>query len=183
MVVAPPLFYAYGYMGDANTYINTPSVWSFNAGTCGGNRPTNPVGFCYSVVYNPPTGSSWAGVYWQSPQNNWGKLQGLPVAEGATKVTFWAKSQTAGLILSIGAGGINSAKAVDAGDVYWDTFYANNKYVTLTTSWAQYSLTASDGFPSVATGYGPVLGGFVFYAGPGTTANMTFWLDSIEWTQ
>jgi hypothetical protein len=180
-MIVSSYFQPYGYMGDAAN----AGVFSFSsASACGNNREPNPVGLCYSVVYTPPTTTSWAGIYWQAPGNNWGKMQGLRVAEGATKVTFWAKAATAGIVLSVGAAGINwPAMNIAAGDVYWDTFYANNKYVTLTTSWAQYSLTAVDGFPATNAGYGPVLGGFVFYTTPGSTGNQTFYIDSIQWTQ
>jgi hypothetical protein len=107
------------------------------------------------------------------------------VAEGATKLTFWGRSLVDGVVLSVGAAGVNyPTKNVAGGDVYWDTFYANNTSVTLHTTWTQYTIDATYGFPSTAVGYGPVLGGFVWYANaPNSTATITFWLDSIVWTQ
>src|SRR5439155_18521426 len=79
---------------------------------CKAPRPTGAGGDCYAgswTITLATGGSSWAGVYWQSPANNWGKLPGKPIAAGATKVSFYAAGKVGGETLQFLAGGINTS--------------------------------------------------------------------------
>jgi hypothetical protein len=145
--------------------------------TCAGGSPRAPgsIGACYTVTYNPSSVSSWAAVYWQYPTNNWGASPGLSIAEGATKVTFYAKATTP-IQCNFTAGGIS-------GNTYVDSFAATNN-TTLTTAWAPYTIDSQYGFPPLSEGYNPVIGGFYWQCfAPGSTAQVQFWIDDIEYTQ
>src|SRR5437016_5144011 len=76
-----------GYMGDSDlslsgAYIPTPH----------GKGP------CLRVIYKASGPKAWAGVYWQSPANNWGDRPGRAGYDlrGASKLTFWATGVKAG---------------------------------------------------------------------------------------
>lgn len=133
---------------------------------------------------HPTSSTSWAVIYWQYPNGNYGTEPGLPVAEGATKVSFYAKGETGTEVLTVSAGGINYPGPTTASYPYQDTFSAGNSSIQLTKSWAQYTLTVADDFPPLSTGYGPVLGGFFWEAtANGATTTEHFWIDSVVWEQ
>lgn len=170
-------FFPYGFEQDAN-------ISTMASGTCSGDRSPPALGACYTVTYTPTSSTSWAAIYWQYPNGNWGTKPGLPLAEGATKVSFYAKGETGTEVLTVSAGGINYPGPTTTADPYQDSFSAGNSNVQLTKSWAQYTLTVADGFPPLSTGYGPVLGGFFWEAtASGTTTTQHFWIDSIVWEQ
>ena len=95
--VVDSLFTASGYMGDGATPPPTggiaPIVQEIDM-TCLATRPVGAVGHCHKFTYTPTAiasgGLSWGGVYWQYPVNNWGTFPGKRIAQGATKVTFYA---------------------------------------------------------------------------------------------
>jgi hypothetical protein len=161
-----------GYMGDGETAgsVNMLPLTATDSQTCNGDRSPTALGICYTVEYTPVAmGAGWAGVYWQYPSNNWGAMPGLDIPAGATKVSVWAKGGAGGEVLTLVAGGIQSG-----GMTYQDTFKADTM-ATLTTSWAQYTIT-------LPSSYGPVLGGFAWSVGaPSGGASVSFSIDSIEW--
>jgi hypothetical protein len=159
-------------MGDgekANSVVLVP-LKPTDSQTCNGDRSPPALGICYTVDYTPVAmGAGWAGIYWQYPSNNWGGMPGLDIPAGAKQVSVWAKGGAGGEVLTLVAGGIQSA-----GMTYQDSFKADTM-ATLTTSWAQYTITL--------TSYGPaVLGGFAWSVGaPMGGGAVQFSLDSIEW--
>ena len=52
------------------------------------------------------SGQDWAGVYWQEPENNWGDLPGGYDLIGASRLTFWARSDTPNAEITFLIGGI-----------------------------------------------------------------------------
>jgi hypothetical protein len=144
---------------------------------CSGDRSPAAIGTCYKFTYMPvPGGLGWGGVYWQYPANNWGNMPGLDVASGATKVSFWAKGAAGGEVLEIVAGGIGiGATPVPP---YPDKIKGDQKF-TLTSSWAQYSLTLPAG------SYSPLLGGMAWAMGTATitSGSASFSIDSMQWVQ
>lgn len=76
-------FYPSGWMG----YIFSISI------------DTNWTSNCYSgtsciKINFTASGSNWAGIYWQEPEDNWGTVaNGGYNLSGATEVTFWAKGE------------------------------------------------------------------------------------------
>jgi len=160
-----PLTMTPGFMGDTvdcNNDRSSPSA----------------IGICHIISYIPPMmGGSWgAGVYWLYPDQNWGTSPGLPVPQGATKVTFSAKAAKDGLKVEFFAGGIGMDPAHPA--PYKDNFKAD-KIVTLTSAWTAYELT----FP-VGTSYSDVSGGFGWSMGTADAgAGVTFQIDDIQWVK
>ncbi|HTM46994.1 MAG TPA: hypothetical protein VL137_18685 [Polyangiaceae bacterium] len=101
-----------------------------------GNRPQ---GNCYRFEYNTNGIDNWAGVYWQSPANNWGQLRGQPIAPSrfdrlrfkvalmktaadgslepaASRMTFWAGGIGHGpSAAALAAQAAGEAAAIDAG--------------------------------------------------------------------
>jgi hypothetical protein len=100
-------------------------------------------------------------------------MPGLPVAPGATKVTFAAAGAKGGEQVLFIAGGINTTPS-DAGLTYEDQFKANTQ-VTLTKSWAYYEI------PLTGDKYSTVLGGFAWTITAAGTEPIEFYVDDIEW--
>ncbi|MDD5440789.1 MAG: hypothetical protein PHZ27_01085, partial [Candidatus Omnitrophica bacterium] len=56
---------------------------------------------CIRVQYENVSGTRWAGVYWQTPANNWGSVANAGFnLQGATKLTFWARGDKGGEIVT-----------------------------------------------------------------------------------
>ncbi|HEY0476674.1 MAG TPA: hypothetical protein VGD37_04070 [Kofleriaceae bacterium] len=157
-----------GYMGDGA--ISTTAIM-VQTTTCRQPRPSGAAGDCYWFTYRPAV-RSWAGIYWQYPEKNWGANPGKQIEAGATKVTFHAAGATGREVIQFIAGGEN-----DVNLPYHDSFTAT-KTVALTTSVAQYQIDIT------GKSYEPgVLGAFAWSVGvpPGSTAPVEFYLDTIRW--
>jgi len=100
---------------------------------------------------------SWAGIFWQHPDGNWGDKIGFSLV-GAKKISFYAKGERGGEIVEFKAGCVASE-----GKPYQDRFCKTTNEVVLTTSWTKYTIDLSDlkenqlssvigGFCWVATG-------------------------------
>jgi hypothetical protein len=168
-------FVTSGFMGDGampGAVTMMPEKAS-DSQDCNGQRAAGtPAGACHSVVYTPPAanGMGWAGVYWQYPANNWGEKAGFAIPAGATKVTFQAKGLKGGEKVTFLAGGI-----INAGKPYTDSLKATVQ-VTLTTSWAPYSIDLT------GQSYSQVLGGYGWtMAAADAGASGGFFVDDIEW--
>lgn len=146
-----------GYMGDGEN----PGAIA-DTMTCLDDRPSGWMGMCHRYTWTP-SGTAWAGVYWQYPDGNWGDLPGLQVPAGATRISFRAWGAT-------------GAEQVDfmVGMMAIDGFQVTREQVALTTEPQQFSL-ALDG-----ASYTRVVGGFGWVA-KDATAPMTFHIDDIRW--
>ena len=113
-------------------------------------KPDNRSAFDISLTHSkdrPHSGStclkltwtarnSWAGIYWQYPGGNWGKVPGLNL-EGATRVTFWARGEKGNERVQFKFGGIRSpglpyADSADLIESHW---------FTLSKEWKAFALT------------------------------------------
>lgn len=122
---------------------------------------------CLKVEYT--AGDNWAGVVWQSPANDWkGEQAGGWDVTGAKKLTFWARGEKGGEVVSFSYGLLGR-------DVkYFDT--ANGKLgdVKLTKEWKEYSIdVAGKDLTRIKTGFCWVV------AGKGEP--VTFYLDDVRW--
>ena len=93
---------------------------------------------CLKFTYTAKTsqGAGWAGVYWQSPVNNWGEVKGGYDLRGAQKITFWAKGEEGGEIINrFGIGGI--------GGNYPDSATREIGPIYLKKEWKQYKIDLS----------------------------------------
>jgi hypothetical protein len=100
---------------------------------------------------------------------------GLTLATGARSLTFWAKGETGGEVVSFTTGGIQGMT-----EPYKDTFNAGTGNVTLTTTWTQYTIDLTKfTTPLGSCAYGPIIGGFFYYARSTPGKTVAFSVDSI----
>jgi hypothetical protein len=165
-----------GFMGDG---VAAGSItMTTDATACAGEPAAAMAGNCYTVTYQPqpivaPAPSTWGGVYWQYPDNNWGALPPDTVAAGATTISFYAKGKNGNESVTFQAGGI--VNTVSTTTPYTDTFTIRQTFA-LTTSWTKYTLPLTG-----LTYSGGVLGGFAWVA-TATNANpIVFFVHGIVW--
>ena len=77
---------------------------------------------------------TWAGIYWQYPDGNWGDGPGRKI-EGAKKIVFWARGQSGGETVDFKAGGINAGNKK-----YRDSFEKILDTKVLSTDWQRYEI-------------------------------------------
>jgi hypothetical protein len=165
-----------GFMGDG---VAAGSItMTTDATACAGEPAAAMAGNCYTVTYQPqpivaPAPSTWGGVYWQYPDNNWGTLPPDTVATGAQSITFYAKGKNGNESVTFQAGGITNT--ISATTPYTDTFTVRQTFA-LTTTWTKYTLPLAG-----LTYSGGVLGGFAWVA-TATNANpIVFFVHGIVW--
>jgi hypothetical protein len=95
------------------------------------NSTVNPYSgdTCIEVNF---TSDSWAGVYWQYPNDNWGDSPLGYDLTGAQYLRFWARGEVGGEGVEFKVGGI--------GGTYPDTVLETTGYVNLTTEWQLYTI-------------------------------------------
>ncbi len=183
-IVAVPLPFAVdayfiptGYMGDGVH----PGAIALETSGCKMPRPVGARGSCYKITYKPiapamPGYPAWAGVYWLSPQDNWGQKPGRTIQAGAKTVSFYAAGTAGSESVAFRAGGVQ-----DTTQPYHDTFRVEQTQM-LATSFTRYSLDLS------GQAYDQVIGGFAWIMttfdaaswAPGAPP-IVFYIDDIEW--
>lgn len=120
---------------------------------------------CIRVDYTAKDG--WAGVVWQSPANDWGDKPGGWDLTGAKKLTFWARGDKGGEVISFEFGLLAKEKP------FHDTANGKREKVKLTTDWQQFSidLTGKD-LARIKTGFA--------FTVVGAGDPVTFYLDDIQ---
>jgi hypothetical protein len=176
-----------GWEGDM-TGVTMP-----NDPTCSGNRSSpSALGNCHPVTYQPlPAGvgvQGWAGVLWQHPMNNWGTAAGYAIPPGATKVSFWARGQLGGEIVSFVVGfAVTPTPAAPC----FDHVSAQLSNQALGTTWTHYTIPLNG--QSYASGVIVPFGFILAAAGQpardagagdaAAQAPVAFFVDDIEWQQ
>lgn len=149
-----------GYMGDYGD-IKVYDNWK--------EKPQSGTS-CIKTVYNNKAsqGNAWAGVYWQNPANNWGTRPGGFDITGAKRVTFYARGESGGeLISEFKVGGIS-------GGDYADSDATSLYDVELTKEWKKYTIDLAD----LDLSY--ISGGFCWAANLDSNPDgITFYLDEI----
>jgi hypothetical protein len=130
-------------------------------------------GRCLQIAYTPPAGlppapnGGWVGVYFlrslATGEPNWGLEPGLPVAPGATRITFAAATAQPGLKVTFRAG-------TDK-----DPFVLPEQNEALAASWTTFAMPLAG-----ATYPAGLLGAFAWVL-KDTTRAATFYLDDIVW--
>jgi hypothetical protein len=115
-----------GYMGDGEQGIRYVKIARRK---CDGAPYLEDL--CFEVTYSPGS-RRWAGVYWQSPPDNWGAKPGKRVV-GASQVTFWARGTTGREVVEFKAGGISGRK-------FQDSFEASLGSISLSKEWRKYEI-------------------------------------------
>lgn len=149
-------FYPSGWMGDAEKgtqHLQLDDQWKENC---------HSGASCLRIVYQPAA-KGWAGVYWQSPDGNWGDQPGRKI-EGATKLVFWARGQNGGELIQFKSGGMRGKK-------YEDSYEKIHEPVALTTDWREFEI------PLKGMDTTSVIGAFSWTVK--TNVPLTFYLDGI----
>ncbi len=121
---------------------------------------------CMQWDYTAST--DWGGVVWQSPANDWGDLAGGKNLTGATKLTFWARGEKGGEVVTFLCGVISRDKP------FFDTVQTKLDKAALTPEWKQYTIDLKGkDLSRVKTGFGWTL------AANGQP--VTFYLDDIKY--
>jgi len=126
---------------------------------------------CIRIVYTAQRkeGAGWAGVYWQEPVNNWGNIKGGYNLTGAKKLTFYARGENGGeLVTEFKMGGI--------GGEYSDSTSASIGPIALTKDWKKYTVNLDRDDLS------NVIGGFCFVVSAmENPEGITFYIDEIAY--
>ena len=109
----------------------------------------------------------WGGVVWQSPEGDWGDRGGGYDLTGATKLTFWARGEKGGEVVTFAYGILPREKK------FFDTGTSKLDLVKLTREWQRFEIpVAGQDLTRIKTG-------FVWtVASPGQP--VTFYLDDIR---
>lgn len=114
---------ASGWMGDTNALsvdmASTDQPWQGKS--------------CLRVQIAPST--SWAGVAWQDPPNDWGSRPGGYNLSGAKYLTFWARGRFGGEKVTFGMG------LLGADVLYPDSDTATLEGVKLSSKWKRYRVS------------------------------------------
>lgn len=156
-------YYPSGWMGDGKK--GMPILQLNDQYT--GNSHTGPT--CIKISYIPSS-LKWAGIYWQSPADNWGDKEGRSI-RGANKITFWARGENGGELVKFKAGGTKGKR-------YTDSFEKSNAAVELTKEWKEYEIDLS------GENLNSVIGAFAWSASSDSDVNpngLTFYLDDIRY--
>lgn len=119
---------------------------------------------CLKVTYTEQGG--WFGLCWQDPMNDWGAEYGGYNLTGAKKLTFWARSDDAGVKVKFGFGMITRDKT------WYDTATGDTGDVILEKTWKKYEIAlGSREMSRIKTG-------FYFFTG-GHGKPFTFYIDQV----
>jgi hypothetical protein len=127
----------------ANDNHYSPSGWMGDHGdiqiddTCKNNPHTGQT--CFQVKYSgkKTQNAGWIGMFWQNPPNNWGDQMGGYDLTEYSKLTFWARGDNGGEVVSeFKMGGI--------GGMYSDSDSSSITQIVLSTEWKQYEIDLSD---------------------------------------
>lgn len=151
-----------GWMGSTRSLKMTPN-W-----VAGPHSGKSCIRIDYDVTKDSET--TWAGIYWQMPSNNWGNMKGGYDLSNYKKLRFWARGQ--GTVEKFMVGGITGqTQDGDSGEAYTDR-------IDLTQDWKQYSIDLKD------TDLHHIIGGFGFAASADyNDKGLILMLDDIEYVK
>ena len=114
---------------------------------------------CLKVEYS--ANDNWAGVFWQSPANDWGDQAGGANLSKSSMLVFWARGEKGGEKVSFFMGGLKDK-------AFSDTANRKLENVTLKKEWTRYRIPLDgEDLSYIKTGFGFNFGGqgrpFAFY--------------------
>jgi hypothetical protein len=98
---------------------------------------TNPHSGTTCLKFDFAANDGWGGIVWQSPPNDWGDKPGGWDLTGAKSLTFWARGDKGGEVVSFQIGILGSDKK------FSDSANAKLDSVGLTSEWKQYRIDLS----------------------------------------
>lgn len=159
-----------GWMGDyGDLQFNDQETKEFSAGA-------TSIKITYTA--RKAQNQGWAGIYWQSAQNNWGEKDSGFDLSGFNKLTFKAKGAEGGEIITIAkVGGITANSATGKPVSFPDTFNIEHRGpIKLTNDWEEYHINL------VGEDLSNVNGGFaVIFNAEHTGGKQTIYLDEIRY--
>ncbi len=123
-------------------------------------------------------GNKWAGIYWQSAQNNWGERESGYDLNGLNKLVFMAKGTQGGeVITTIKVGGITTNSATGESASFPDTLNVESGPIRLTNEWQEYSINL------VGEDLSYVNGGLaIIFKADHTEGEQEIYIDDIRYT-
>jgi len=124
-------------------------------------------------------GNKWAGIYWQSAQNNWGTRESGYDLSNFNKLVFQAKGAVGGeVITEVNLGGIITDSATGESVAFPDSFSAKSGPIRLTNGWQEYSVNLAEKDLSYVNG-----GLVIVFNTAHAEEGQTIYLDDIRYTQ
>jgi len=124
-------------------------------------------------------GNKWAGIYWQSAQNNWGAEKSGYDLSNFNKLVFQAKGAQGGEVITIvKVGGITLNAAAGEPVLFPDSLSVESGPIRLTNEWQEYSINLVDKDLSYVNG-GLAIIFNIDHAG----GEQTIYLDDIRYTK
>ena len=183
------LFVPSGCMGDCSASVTIDE-------NCSERSSVDAQGQCHHFVYSlntAPGALGWAGVLWQTADQNWGSLPRRKIAPGATFLHFYAKTSGSNATLTILVGALNAndgGKACKNGNGCASLSCVNGACTApthdtldlsqdeeLDANWTEFSI------PFDGKSYGSeVLSGFGWTTVmPPKTSKIEFYADDLRW--
>ncbi len=155
---APEPWTPSGYMGNTEAIeVNNASAVNPKSGET-----------CMQVDYR--ANADWGGVVWQNPANDWGDEPGGFDLRGATALTFWARGQEGGEVLTFGYG------LLGADATHSDSSSGKIENVTLTSEWQQYTIPLEGrNLQRIKTGF--------YWTVAGSGRPVRFYLDDVQYVE
>ncbi|MCF7870549.1 MAG: hypothetical protein K9L95_01155 [Candidatus Omnitrophica bacterium] len=126
-----------GWMGDTNdlAFNDQATEEALSGGTS------------IKLTYDPEKGQGqgWAGIYWQSAQNNWGTRDSGYDLSKYNKLVFSAKGAEGGeVITGVKVGGLTTIGSTGEPVPYPDTTNTESGPIRVTDSWQEYQVNLAD---------------------------------------
>ncbi len=119
---------------------------------------------CLQVQYT--AAKEWGGVVWQNPANNWGAQKGGLNLTGAKTLSFWARGDKGGEVVTFVYGLVAKKPNGDTS--------TGKTQVTLTKAWKKYTISlAGHNMSHIITGFAWTLGA--------QGRSVTFYLDDVRY--
>jgi len=120
---------------------------------------------------------NWAGVYWQDSTYNWGDRPGGIDLRGAVNLSFWAKGEEGGEVISFKAGGVGCEEGTHP-DSLCPARPLDPSPVVLTNTWQAYTIPLKADLD-----LSHVVGGFLWSASKwDNQGGRKFYLDDIRYS-
>jgi hypothetical protein len=159
-----------GWMGDTNdlAFNDQATEEALSGGTS------------IKLTYDPEKGKGqgWAGIYWQSAQNNWGTRDSGYDLSKYNKLVFSAKGAEGGeVITGVKVGGLTTIGSTGEPVPYPDTTNTESGPIRVTDSWQEYQVNLADQDLSYING-----GLAIIFNSDQTEGEQSIYIDDIRYS-